>query len=429
VKWRYLPFSALVFILSLEILLRLVSWGLSLKHFSFMLPDSETRIVTLGESTSTDNFENVLTWPRQLEKILAERGLKTRVVNLSKPGTNSFYLVQKLKTQIISLRPAVVIAMMGVNDAVSIKMQESFWLRNFYIARYYKWYLYLNGDTQDLTNESTKTAVNPSETNFASKAEGNQEALELKVSNYLAALEEVPVAETEMSAKSLEASDPKNFSYILYRSVNRLFANMNLQQYRKFMILNEFLLSRGLFDENIVYYRLYSDWTERNIKGCTEFTETMWARYTYQFSERHLSMIANCISKANEAQKATFAKVLQSQELGFAFDSEKPASTALTANSYRELYELSVAHNFKLVIMQYPLEPIEKLKTSFTPEEAEKIIFVSNFENFSERLQTQKFEELFLDRFAKTFGHPSEAGHSIIAENAARVVLPLLKPE
>lgn len=431
-KWRYLPVSIFIFVFSLEVLLRLISWGLSLVQQTPFSDRLNVRIVTLGESTSTDNFEGVLTWPQQLQIKLQQQGIKAEVINLSKPGTNSFYLVQKLKSRIWSLRPQIVVAMMGVNDAIRLKMAESFWLRNFYLARLYKWYQFLNQDDYSDLNKNmhNKKGINRSETDFeASLTQNEIIQLESKTSDYLRELESIDIKDVVKSAENIYTTDPKGSKYILYRTVNRLFANMNLEQYRKFILLNEYLLAKGYFDENIIYYRLYSDWSERNIKNCADFTHSMWSRYDYQFSERHLSMIANCVSKASPEQHLLFDGVIQKQQLGYHFAQTKNAAEHMTAQSYLQLLELAESHNFILVVMQYPLENIENLKSYFTAEQTPKITFVSNFENFNERLKTQKFEELFLDHFAKNFGHPSEAGHKLITEKLSEAIGPLLKQE
>ena len=66
-----------------------------------------------------------------------------------------------------------------------------------------------------------------------------------------------------------------------------------------------------------------------------------------------------------------------------------------------------------------------------TAEWAEKnlgtpgVVFLGNKEIFAKALARGKYEDLFTDRFGGTWGHTTEAGHRLIAENLAERVLAL----
>jgi hypothetical protein len=70
--------------------------------------------------------------------------------------------------------------------------------------------------------------------------------------------------------------------------------------------------------------------------------------------------------------------------------------------------------------MQYPVRSIEPLKILLKNEDYyNKIIFISNEENFKEALKKYKTEDIFQDMFKGTFGHCTDLGNTLIAENVA----------
>jgi hypothetical protein len=70
--------------------------------------------------------------------------------------------------------------------------------------------------------------------------------------------------------------------------------------------------------------------------------------------------------------------------------------------------------------MQYPMMPVDFLKNILKDSKYyEKLIFISNENNFNEALKTYKPEDLFTDMFAGSFGHCTDLGNTLIAENVA----------
>jgi len=82
--------------------------------------------------------------------------------------------------------------------------------------------------------------------------------------------------------------------------------------------------------------------------------------------------------------------------------------------------------NILFIAMQYPILSIEQLKNDLKNSPYyNKLIFISNEENFKQALKTHKTEEIFTDRFAGDFGHCTELGNTLIAENVAETILKL----
>jgi tetratricopeptide (TPR) repeat protein len=96
-------------------------------------------------------------------------------------------------------------------------------------------------------------------------------------------------------------------------------------------------------------------------------------------------------------------------------------STGTTRQNYRALYAELRRRGVPLVCMQYPLQSVSPLKEMFAGEPG--VYFVSNEENFARAVREGGYAGCFVDLFAGAFGHCSEAGNRLIAENLADTIL------
>jgi hypothetical protein len=103
---------------------------------------------------------------------------------------------------------------------------------------------------------------------------------------------------------------------------------------------------------------------------------------------------------------------------------------SVTKIIYPKIAEIVFDAQAQLIAMQYPTLPIESLKNYLnTSKYYDKIIFISNTKNFKETLKTHKIEDIFKDMFGGSFGHCTELGNTIIAENVAETILSLYDKE
>lgn len=91
----------------------------------------------------------------------------------------------------------------------------------------------------------------------------------------------------------------------------------------------------------------------------------------------------------------------------------------ILSQNYRKIYQTANRHNIQLIAMQYPMRDITILKDLFLPLEADDIIFVHNTPSFENALKTHDYSQLFIDNFAGNFGHFTNLGAKIAAQNAA----------
>ena len=94
----------------------------------------------------------------------------------------------------------------------------------------------------------------------------------------------------------------------------------------------------------------------------------------------------------------------------------------VTANSYHKLKSILDQRNIQLVCVQYPMRNIKPLKNIFQ-EKADDIIFVDNEKIFKEALSASSYKEYFVDMFGGDFGHCTDKGNRLLAENVGEVIL------
>jgi tetratricopeptide (TPR) repeat protein len=93
----------------------------------------------------------------------------------------------------------------------------------------------------------------------------------------------------------------------------------------------------------------------------------------------------------------------------------------LTVASYHKLKEILDKRGIKLVCMQYPIRSVEPLKKIFAGQDG--VIFVDNERIFQEAVARKNYWVYFRDMFAGDFGHCTNEGNRLLAENIADVIL------
>ncbi len=89
--------------------------------------------------------------------------------------------------------------------------------------------------------------------------------------------------------------------------------------------------------------------------------------------------------------------------------------------NYQKLYTLLNKKDIQLIAVQYPMRSIEPLELIF--KNNNDVILVDNELLFKNLVREEGYEEIFLDRAAGNFGHCSEKGNLLLAENIKSVIL------
>ena len=96
-------------------------------------------------------------------------------------------------------------------------------------------------------------------------------------------------------------------------------------------------------------------------------------------------------------------------------------------NVYRLIVKKLIDNNIKVICMQYPVRTVLPLKEQLKTEPYyDKITFISNEKLFKDALMNKNYYELFTDQIAGDFGHCTESGNTMIAENVVNTLESIL---
>jgi tetratricopeptide (TPR) repeat protein len=94
----------------------------------------------------------------------------------------------------------------------------------------------------------------------------------------------------------------------------------------------------------------------------------------------------------------------------------------VTVDNYRKLKAILDKRSIVYICVQYPMRNSASLKKIF-PDGAENIVFVDNEEIFMNAVVQGRYEDYFRDMFGGDFGHCTDKGNRLLAENIANVIL------
>ena len=409
-------------------------------------------IVTLGESTSAPqwNGERHVEWPRQLEASLnsyfESQSSRTRVkvFNLAKAASSSPFQVTALRA-FKAAEPDVVISMMGINDAEVIPLERSFFYRRSYLVRYLYWaraawncpgcyQFQALGDAPELPSWLGKRDRHAYEDGLVLKADVLSRKDWEKVQKTIASLRERHVSkwlDAALAIKlfaasqhpALKSSDPALSAEILKessKSIDRAFTEVSAHS------------------STLVEYRCHIE----NELGhsCLEILKSAF-RSGLPLTPQLLTIASRQAGAEGDTEMAGFFNTA-----GFAMSNDSDTET--TRSSYRELGDLAGELRVPWFAMQYPTGSVDQLKLFLrtgtrlgrfysskffekdsglvTDTRYREVRFISN-ESFKDFVTPDNESEYFADFFARgsglNFGHTTEKGHRVIAENVQKALI------
>lgn len=94
-----------------------------------------------------------------------------------------------------------------------------------------------------------------------------------------------------------------------------------------------------------------------------------------------------------------------------------------TRANYRALVRAVAKRKIPLLCVQYPVRSIRPLRMMLSGEQG--IVFVDNERLFKEAIAQGRYDEYFVDCWAGDFGHCTDRGNRLLAENIARTIFRL----
>jgi lysophospholipase L1-like esterase len=367
------------------------------------LPTTKTgefRILCLGESTTDASYTN--NYPGQLQQLLNHRypRLKIRVVNRGVSGYTSGQILKKLPVWLQTVRPQLVISMIGINDKFYANTLSSRWL--------------LRGDSSLLKLRTVRLFL-------------------LLGSELRRQWRSTPKRASSSENKALERKLRKHFEQLRSRQQNKTRHN---NPKALDLILKGYLSILSRADKTRTRNSRQQLSVAPVLVGVVMDTwlalDELWTRLKRpQQALHHLNM-----ARRQHPQAAWFPLALarwhrQNQQPLQASRMQKQGEQILarsvlvqTQRNLRKIRAQVLQSGAVLLAMQYPLRPLAPLKSILGRHP--RLRYLSNQSNFQKALQTRTFDALFVDSFAGDFGHATKAGNRLIADNILKALNPLL---
>ena len=388
------------------------------------------RILCLGESTTQGQY------PQFLEEALNQRNIEVRfsVVDKGRGGTNTSAILSQVEACLAEYHPDMVVTMMGINDngkhipfeAVATskgvlfirsfrtyKLIRLLWLHILTKAKEVGFYKLNEG--RWFSRNLPRIGLKEDYAESISMEDSFKEAIEVNPKNGNACFElgrlyrdqdKFPQAEDAFK-KAIELNPKNDDAYV---ELGWLYQD----QYK--LSQAEDLLKKAI---------------ELNPKNDNAYVKLGWL---YQYQGK-LPQAEDAFKKAIELNpkndRAYRSILILYEEIGKPELAKEYAEKTnrlrlgyynpVTVNNYRKLKEILDRKGIRLVCVQYPMRNVEPLKKIF--EKDEGIIFVDNENIFKEALKKASYKEYFRNMFGGDFGHCTQKGNQLLAENIANTIL------
>lgn len=432
-------------ILSLIILecgLRIAGWTIfsyqQYKNNKALRNKSQYTIMCLGESTTQGQY------PVQLQQILNKKyPNKFSIIDCGFSGTNLENILNLLDNNIDKYKPNITICMMGINNGLTNKSIDTDNIEyvkksnstNFKIYKLYmliKEHLKVLLQNNSLFAETLNTQDVSSLCNLSNKYYWS--------GNYKKA--------KEISEQILQI-DPLN-EEALYLLVTLYFYHLEQNTEN---LMKAYELSLNAIDNNISFNRpkfyiiCINYCVKNNIKIDSLLEKLLNDNFDMKFLNSTLELYRLVKNDLSKEQLNTFKEKILSQndEMSIAFNAidflekknylkfqeyfNKAEEIRLnfpndnTYNLYKLIIRKLVDNNIKVLCMQYPIRSILPLQEQLKNEPYyDKITFISNKKIFKQALINKRFDDLFIDQFAGDFGHCTDLGNTMIAENVVKTL-------
>jgi len=361
------------------------------------------RILCLGESTTA--LGGADSYPAQLERILDIRGggRKFAVFNEGIVAAHTQAIISRLENMLDKYHPDMVIAMMGINDGYAdnipyikgsghgLKLSDFFMsLKIVKLARFIGMNIRQRG-----------TEIHASD-QYASDGKAYMEAA-------LLSRNQGKFGEAAAAFRQALALAPKDD--MLYMELGCTY-----------MFQGDYAAAQDVFQKGIEVNRgndsLYYWFGVLCMKqGKTQPAEESFNKSARinPLNDRAYGGLGTLYGSLNEKERA-----LQSYRMADRVRSEyyNPG----TRHSFRQLKEVTGSRGVKLVCVQYPMRSVEPLKKIFNGYDS-NIMFVDNESAFKAAVDRDGYQAYFTDMFAGDFGHCTEKGNRLLAENVADIIL------
>lgn len=365
-------------------------------------------ILCLGESTTDEQ------WPPILQKILNEKSKNKnfKVIDEGHASKNTEYLFYEVvEKKLLKYNPDIVISMMGINDSLSNKPYIMQHKHFYYKLRIYRLiilikdhllkkvkYTELNNVEKNINipNRILKTIEEIAENTYKQKAKKNLLALKEIIKDY---------------------NDIHWYEHLIPALINPYFDEYASKSNNIFS-LKDFLNYYNINIKHLELGKIYILFAKKFFENRDIDNAVICAKTALLYEDCYNSIKEIMVFDKPEIETDKINNNLE--------DTVNQESITKKIYNYTICYILNYNNNIKYIAMQYPTLSIESLKNDLTDNPFyNKIIFISNEENFKQVLKDYKTDKIFRDMFCGSFGHCTDLGNTIIAEKVADTILNL----
>lgn len=430
-KFGLLIFSCVITFIVLELAMRLIagaiSFSQSLRNNQFVADNDGIRVLCLGESTTFFGSYKYA-YPALLEEKLnsTQSQYNFRIFNEGRIGTNTDAILEDLKDHLAQYRPHYVISMMGVNDEeVSIDEDDTgtpIWMhsRSIQLIRHIVLHvadLWQRPDADHLL-ESAYDHLSDGDVELAKdKLERARQsgAPPAKVQAVWGQMHWLHEGNFEESIKAYEQAlqhDPdlewlyEDYFQVLYYGLKYPQAAQLMQR-----MLERFPQGEGGYRNLGKVYLQMKEYVK--LKSVIEKAEQEIPNDPVMLRLRAAYHLA--LGQTDEAERYfdQYAKY------------EQKNVNSRTAANYKKLRDVVHHAGATLIASQYPLRDVAQLQAMLDNDGS--VVYVSNEENFKTVVLQQGYGAVFTDQFAGDFGHLSDKGNRLLADQIAAVLLEIVE--
>ena len=408
------------------------------------------RIMCIGESTTAD-IGRGYSYPRQLGEILNNRvsGMRFSVINKGQPSGNTQSIMAALEKDLDIYKPDMVVAMMGINDPEIVTGHEAEGTKKDIRLRDKIKILRL----ADFLSKDILLKRKVEKMLKGGVYLGSRYSLDKGRVSYRSEIFERPAADTLQRINWDIRNGKFDKAKILFEADLEKRPNLAMT----YALFGTFCSDQGRYEDaeeiftKVIEGKMYetdpAEWAgdEENGIEIAEIEEASkrFRQITYIIGSFSLAECYADQEKYEEAEKL-YKKLMEDKpdraceglagiyrkqgKIDMAREYEEKAKeygpgnyVPTTKRNYRKLKDILDKRGIKLVCTQYPLSSVEPLKEIFVDREG--IIFVDNEGSFKKAMRGREYDEYFTDRCYVNFGHATEKGNRLLAENIANEII------
>ena len=376
----------LVAFIILEVSLQIIS--LYKKHYYFYnqkksvsLSNKEAiKIMCIGESTTQNQYPAFL--GEYLKLYIPER--QFIIIDSGYAGINLDGIINNLQTNIEQIKPDIIVGMIGINDMIDFSFKSYSKIKTIYLIQLILEHFKLKNINIDKTGDILdKREIITNLEDLALRDKTQQQISDFILSK-----------ESEQDLSKVFVKEKEGVLLNPYAQNNELSVKLIDKYYsndNKPSSFNELL--NNIYDDTSIKAEF-----RYGIKGLTFMLNDQ-----YDLGEQYLSM----------ADK---------ERLKYNYDE--------ISKKYEKILDIIIPNGITYIAMQYPVRDIASLqKIIDNTKYSDFVFYVSNKNTFRTALKDEHKKEIFKDLFAWDFGHCTDYGNRLIANNLAQVIKMILEEQ